>query len=164
MLFDKEAVLKFLPHRDPFLFIDSVEKIESGNTSEAIDGEVLISPKDLVGMTVVANFFVDPKMPILAGHFPGNPILPGVVQVEMMGQAACFLVSKLYANPLDLKLEVALMGVNEAKFRKPVVPGMHLTIMATCSKARGPVMGYDCQILHENNVMSESSIWATVKL
>ena len=163
MLFNREQVMAFLPHRDPFLFIDSVESIDCGER-EMIEGEVPISGKDLEGMWVNATFFTRPDLSIFAGHFPGNPILPGVVQVEMMGQAACFLVTKLFSNPSKINLQVALMGVSNAKFRKPITPNMHLKIRAKCVKARGTIMSYDCQIYHQDELMSEASILATVKL
>lgn len=163
MLYNKEQVLAFMPHRDPFLFIDSVKSIEVKD-SELIDGEVIISMRNLEGAKVIANFFTRPDLEIFRGHFPGNPILPGVVQVEMMAQAACFVVTKLYSDPFNNDMEVALMGINSAKFRKPITPNMNLEIHAVCTKTRGPVMSFDCQIYCDGNIMSESSVLASVKL
>jgi 3-hydroxyacyl-[acyl-carrier-protein] dehydratase len=78
MLFNKQEVLDFLPHRKPFLFVDTVESV-------TVDPKVLesekVESKDLVGSKVVAHFHVGEDLEILKGHFPGNPILPGVIQV-----------------------------------------------------------------------------------
>ncbi len=161
MIYNKDDVLKYMPHRDPFLFIDSVESIKGGK--DLIDGEILISTRDLIGIEVVANYYTDPKHLIFKGHFPGMPILPGVVQVEMMAQTGCFCMTKLHENPLKAELEVALMGATDAKFRRPVLPDMHLKIHANCSKARGPILNIDCQLFHEFTLMSEVKIMASVK-
>jgi len=156
---NKDDVLKFLPHRDPFLFIDSVSNVTNPNTK---DGE-LIDAKNVIETTVTAHFYTDPKHPIFAGHFPGRPILPGVVQVEMMAQSSSFTITRMHPDPLALKLEVALLSVAEAKFRKPIYPDMHLTVTATCKKWRGAFTSYDCTIHHNGELMSECSVMASVR-
>jgi 3-hydroxyacyl-[acyl-carrier-protein] dehydratase len=88
MLMNKEQVMNFIPHREPFLFIDSVESV----TYPGIDlkkGD-LLEAKDTLNAEIVAHYRTKEDHPIFAGHFPGNPILPGVVQIEMMAQAAAF--------------------------------------------------------------------------
>ena len=163
MLYNKEQVMKFLPHRDPFLFIDTIKSIH-GVDRELIDGEILISMKEMVGLKVIANFFASENLDIFRGHFPGNPVLPGVVQVEMMAQASCFAITKLHADPLSINLNVALMGVNNAKFRKPVLPNMNLELHSICTKARGSIVTYDCQLYNNEVLMSQSSILASVNV
>lgn len=162
MLVHKENITKFLPHRHPFLFIDAVESITLEDEAEKKfqSGERL-EPKDLMGSVVLAHFYVDPGMDILRGHFPGNPILPGVIQIEMMAQASCFALMKLMKDPYNVELNVALVKVEESKFRKPVRPGMHLKLQAICRKQRGPMMSYECQISHENEILSEATLMAT---
>lgn len=161
MLLDKEAILKFLPHRDPFLFIDSVESI-------SLDGkpiEGLIERKDALGSEVIAHYRTRADHEIFKGHFPGNPILPGVVQVEMMAQATAFIYNNIKPSPdnPNKEIEVALVSVQGAKFRKPVLPEMDLVIKTKIVKARGPMMSSDCQLFHGDELMSETSVLASVK-
>jgi 3-hydroxyacyl-[acyl-carrier-protein] dehydratase len=105
---DVIAVQKVIPHRYPFLFIDRVAEVDAG---KSIHAQKLVSISD----------------PILQGHFPGNPILPGVVQVEAMAQAAVILANA--SGHFDPETQVCFfMGIQEAKFRAPVVPGELLDI------------------------------------
>ena len=161
MLFNNDEVKSFLPHRDPFLFVDSVEEVTlPPGINENEDGLAL---KDCVGATVTASFYTKKDLDIFSGHFPENPVLPGVIQVEMMAQASCFMSSKVYKDPGKFKLEVALMGASHCKFRKPVLPDMNLTIKAKLVKVRGPIISYEGQIYHGETLMSEASLLASVK-
>jgi 3-hydroxyacyl-[acyl-carrier-protein] dehydratase len=111
-MLDAVQVQNILPHRYPFLFVDGVESFDEG----AEGGPVLVAIK-LVSMSD----------PILQGHFPGNPIMPGVVQVEAMAQAAVVLAS--LTGHFDAVLHNCLfMGIESARFRAPVVPGERLEI------------------------------------
>ena len=161
MLFNNDEVKSFLPHRDPFLFVDSVEEVAlPPGINENEDGLAL---KDCVGATVTASFYTKKDLDIFSGHFPENPVLPGVIQVEMMAQASCFMSSKVYKDPENFRLEVALMGASDCKFRKPVLPDMNLTIKARLVKVRGSIISYEGQIYHGETLMSEASLLASVK-
>ena len=167
MLYDKEQVMQFLPHRDPFLFIDSVSAIRAANPDDEWTGEELSAAEKvrrLVGSEVLAHYYTRSDHPIFAGHFPGNPIMPGVVQVEMMAQAAGFVVHLLYQDITKLDLDVALLGVNSARFRRPVVPDMELTIKTKCLKSRGSIMTNECQLLQGDCVLSQAEIMASMKI
>ncbi len=114
MLLDGLDVQRVLPHRYPFLFIDNVVEVEKG---VRIHCQKLVSNSD----------------PILQGHFPGNPILPGVVQVEAMAQAAVILAAQ--SDAFDPDKDVCLfMGIQEAKFRNPVRPGEVLDIRVEATR------------------------------
>ncbi len=157
MVLNKDQVLSFLPHRDPFLFIDTVEEITVPD--DAVE-------KNYEGCSVIANFYADPELDIFKGHFPGRPILPGVVQVEMMAQASSFVITKIDSSVFneDIDVELALLAVNGAKFRKPVLPGMNLKIHAVCARRRGKLMNYDCKIYCEGQLMSEASLMASTNI
>lgn len=101
--YDIQAVMDLLPHRYPFIMIDRV--------LELVPGERIVALKNV---TINEPFFM--------GHFPGNPILPGVLMVEAMGQAGCVLVyESLPEEARDRPIFLASM--DKVKFRKPVVPG-----------------------------------------
>lgn len=161
MLLNKDQIKAFIPHRDPFLFVDSIESITYPNNL-VIDPNNLPKGKDVIGGKIVGWYEIKPDMVILAGHFPGNPILPGVVQIEIMAQVSCFGIYYLFKDPTAAKLEVALLGVTDTKFRKPIKPGMNLRIETEITKARGAIWSYDGKIYHEDNLMSEASFFASV--
>ncbi len=160
MLMDKKQVMDFLPHRDPFLFIDGVKEITLPESLKGMTGP--FSPQQMIGGKTICTFKVDHSVKVLEGHFPGDPILPGVVQVEMMAQAASFLAT--YCKPkADAKIEVALLGIDSARFRKPVVPPMDLEVHATLTKVRGPIQMYDCEIYSNGDLISQTSVMASLK-
>lgn len=161
MIMNKEQVLEFLPHREPFLFVDSVQSI---TYSRELKEDEVITTKETVNSEVVAHYRTKSDHPIFAGHFPGNPVLPGVVQVEMMAQAAAFGLVRTVPDPAKSNMEVALISVSTAKFRKPIGPEMDLVIKSKCIKCRGPFATYDCQIFNGDTLVSEATVMATVKL
>lgn len=113
-----EEIMSLIPHRYPMLLIDRVEDIQADHSAVGIKN-----------VSMNEWYF--------QGHFPGKPILPGVLIIEAMAQTAAVLVMKTLGMTDD-KL-VYFMSVEEAKFRKPVVPGdiMHLKVVK--EKNRGPV-------------------------
>ncbi len=98
---DREAVKALIPHRAPFLLVDSVDIIEEGRHC-------------------VGSRFVSPDDPVFAGHFPGYPIYPAVLLVEAMSQAGAVLLMRMemYKDKIGFT-----MGIETARFRKPVRPG-----------------------------------------
>ena len=101
MKLDKEEIKKLIPHRDPFLFVDTCEVI--------IPGEHGKSKK-----------FFSTNEYFFKGHFPNNPIVPGVIIIEAMAQTAGIVVS--YKLKEFKEKSVLFMSVNKAKFRKPILP------------------------------------------
>lgn len=160
-MFKKNEVLDFLPHRDPFLFVDSIENI---SLADNIEEKEKYDPKDAIGSTVIGLYETKEEHPIFAGHFPGNPILPGVVQIEMMAQVSSFSLTRIYPNWRDYRMDVMLLAVNSSKFRKPIIPGMKLEIHTICEKVRGPFMTNNCHIKSNGEIVSEASVLASVKL
>lgn len=163
MLLDKAQVMKFLPHRDPFLFIDAVKEVVLPPELKGQKGP--FTTAQMVGGKSICTFKVDNSVKVLEGHFPGNPILPGVVQVEMMAQAASFLCIHTLTKPIEeTKLNVALISVESAKFRKPIIPPMDLEIHSTLTKSRGPFQTYDCEIYSGGELISQCSVMASLKI
>ncbi|MBO4519663.1 MAG: 3-hydroxyacyl-ACP dehydratase FabZ [Alphaproteobacteria bacterium] len=108
-------ILKLLPHRYPFLLVDKVSIIK-----EKQEG---------IGLkNVTAN------EPQFTGHFPENPVMPGVLIVEAMAQTAA--VIEMYGKPDDVKKGCFFMSLESVKFRKPVVPGDQLKMHLTLEQAR----------------------------
>lgn len=105
-MLDKEAIKKIIPHRDPMLLIDEVIEIEAEKR-------------------IVAKFHVDPEREIFKGHFPGEPVLPGVYTVEIMAQASDILIlsCERYAGTTPL-----FIGINNVRFLSKIKPGDTLEI------------------------------------
>lgn len=162
MLLTTEQVKQILPHRDPFLFIDSVESVVVPG-KEIVEGKIF-DIKEIQDAEVVAHYRTKKDHAIFAGHFPDYPILPGVVQVEMMAQATSFIVLLVNENPFNMKMDVALLGINEARFRKPVLPEMDLKLVTKTLKIRGPMITSECKLYHNDQLMSEATVLASLKM
>jgi 3-hydroxyacyl-[acyl-carrier-protein] dehydratase len=163
MLMDKRQVMAFLPHRDPFLFIDEVNSVELPPELKSKKGPFTAS--ELIGGKTFCTYHLTEKTKVLEGHFPNHPILPGVVQVEMMAQASAFLMIHAIKTSIEeAKLDVALLSVDKAKFRKPVTPNMKLDISTKLIKVRGTITTYSAEIHCNGELMSESSFMASLKL
>ena len=116
---DLAAIKRMIPHRDPFLLIDAVEQIQHNESAVGI--------KD-----------VRPEEPFFEGHFPGEPIMPGVLIVEAMAQTAGVLVVDS-TGQADSDLLVYFMGIDKARFRKRVLPGDRLELHVRIIRGRGKV-------------------------
>ena len=113
--FDINDIIKVLPHRYPFILIDRIKITEPG--------ERLIALKN---MTINEPFF--------QGHFPGQPVMPGVLSLEIMAQAGSFLMLSQVEDPLSTNMFFS--AVEKTKFRKPIVPGDQLIIHMTLAKKK----------------------------
>ena len=116
-LMTQEQIMEIIPHRDPFLLIDTIEEME-------------------VGKRVVATKYMKPDEFGFKGHFPDYPVVPGVLMLEMCAQAGAVAMLAMPEN----KGKIGFFGgVKEAKFRRQVVPGDLLTIEVEIIKVKGPV-------------------------
>lgn len=141
--FDIEKIMKLLPHRYPFLLIDKIIELD-------VNAKKIIAIKNV---TINEPFF--------QGHFPNKPIMPGVLILEAMAQAAGICALEADKNLQDGKL-FFFLTIENAKFRIPVVPGDVLRIEATISKSRGPIQRFDCLAYVENKLVTEASLTAKV--
>lgn len=143
----KDLIRAFLPHREPFLFLDRVERILLPGGEEWAP-PTTVPPEDMVGAEVVAGWRVDPGLPMFRGHFPGDPVLPGVIQVEAMSQAAGMCRYPCFHGALrGKKIRTVLAAVEGAKFRTLVSPPADLEIRVTITRARGGLYSDSCRIL-----------------
>ena len=136
----KKEIIELLPHREPMLLIDELRDIKHLHSATAI-------------MNVKKNaFYVD-------GHFPGNPVLPGVLIVEAFGQAAAALTAHgIDKKEYDNKL-VFLMSVEKARFRNPVVPDCKLELKIEAIRSHGRVWKYKGEAFVEGKKMADA-IWS----
>lgn len=114
---DVEAIQRLLPHRPPFLLVDRVVEFEAG--------------KRLVGWKSVTM-----NEPFFAGHFPGHPVMPGVLILEALAQACALLAIKTLQAQDKITY---LMSIDGAKFRRPVVPGDRLELHVEVTRQKGSV-------------------------
>ena len=140
---NRKEIQELLPHRDPMLLVDELINIEKLKSATA----VVNVTKD--------SFYVK-------GHFPGEPVMPGVLIVEAFGQAAAALtahgIDKLtYDNKL-----VFLMSVEKARFRKPVIPDCKLLLNIEAIRTHGKVWKYKGEAFVDNKKMADAQWSATI--
>lgn len=131
-------IMRLLPHRYPFLLVDRIIDIDADNSAIGIKN-------------------VTASEPHFTGHFPGNPIMPGVLIIEGMAQTAGAICAKAQGGGDNL---VYFMTIDNAKFRKPVVPGDRLAYHVTKIKQRGNIWRFHCEATVEGVKAAEADIGA----
>ena len=140
---NREEIMKLLPHRDPMLLIDELINIKKLSTATAI-----VNVKK-------QSFFVQ-------GHFPGQPVMPGVLIVEAFGQAAAALTAHgIDKSEYDNKL-VFLMTIEKARFRNPVIPDCRLELNIEAIRSHGKVWKYKGEAFVNGKRMADAMWSATV--
>jgi len=140
---DIGRIMHAIPHRYPFLLIDRVVDMVAGESAVGIKN-----------VTVNENFF--------QGHFPGHPVMPGVLIIEAMAQTAAVLVVETL-GPEARGRVVYFMSIDSAKFRRPVVPGDQLRIHIAKSQQRGMVWKFDAQAKVDGVVVAEATYTAMIR-
>jgi len=143
MKLNKQQILDLLPHREPMLLIEELKDIIKLKSATAI-------------MNVKRNSFY------VNGHFPGNPVMPGVLIVEAFGQAAAALTAhgidkKEYENKL-----VFLMSIEKARFRNPVIPDCKLELKIEAIRSHGRVWKYKGEAFVDGKRMADAQWSATI--
>jgi len=136
----KEDIINLLPHREPMLLIDELSEIDKLSSATAL-------------VKVRKNSF------FVQGHFPQNPVMPGVLIVESFGQAAAALTAHgLDKSTYENKL-VFLMGVEKARFRNPVIPDCDLVLKIEAIRSHGRVWKYKGEAFVDDKKMADA-IWS----
>ena len=134
---DIEAIRKILPHRYPFLMIDRVLEVREGEYCKAVKNVTI-------------------NEPIFQGHFPELAVFPGVLQLEAMAQTSAFIIDSVMLE--DHGLMVFYAGVNNAKFRKQVVPGDQLVIESTLANRKKNFWVFNAKALVDGKVVSQAEV------
>ncbi len=133
--FDINDIIEILPHRYPFIFIDRIEIVKPGKS--------LLALKNL---TINEPFF--------QGHFPGQPVMPGVISLEIMAQAGSFLMLNQVEDPLSKNM--FFTSVEKARFKKPIVPGDQLRIEVDLLKKKLNLCKFHGRCIVEQVLVAES--------
>lgn len=138
---DIVEILKLLPHRYPFVMVDRILSIEMG--------------KEIVGLKNVTI-----NEPFFQGHFPGQPIMPGVLILEGMAQVGGIMA--YYANPEAIgKKLLFFAGIDKARFRKPVVPGDQLIFRLELIKEKKSIMIMSAKATVDDKVVAQAELMAS---
>ncbi len=138
VVLDVEAIQRLLPHRPPFLLVDRVVEFEPMKRLVALKGVTMNEP-----------FF--------AGHFPGHPVMPGVLILEALAQAAALLAMRSVETQDKITY---LMGIDGARFRRPVVPGDRLELIVEITKSKGAVWKERGEARVDGQVVAEAEFMA----
>jgi len=143
-LINPEEILNILPHRYPFLLVDRV--------IEFIPGDRLVAIKN-----------VSFNEPHFQGHFPGNPVMPGVLILEAMAQAGALFASYTDSETMKDRL-VYFMTIDRVRFRKPVVPGDQLRLVLTLAKRRRDIWRFVGKAYVGEDLVSEALLMAMTRV
>lgn len=139
---DIHRIMEMIPHRYPMLMIDRLENV--------------VPAESAVGIKNVTS-----NEPFFQGHFPGKPVMPGVLIVEAMAQTAAVVVVASLGNTAEGKL-VYFMSIDGARFRKPVEPGDQLRIYCKKERQRGNVWKFSAEAKVDDAVVAEATYTAMI--
>lgn len=134
-------IQNLLPHRYPFLLVDRIAEIDNGK---------IVGVKNV---SINEEFF--------QGHYPGHPIMPGVLIIESMAQVGGFLMMKDLENP-EGKLPF-FAGIDKARFRRPVVPGDQLKIVGEMLKSRGSIAKISAKAYVDDELAAEAELMFAIQ-
>jgi 3-hydroxyacyl-[acyl-carrier-protein] dehydratase len=141
---DIQHILSKLPHRYPFLLVDRVLEIEEG-----------VRIKALKNVTINEPFF--------GGHFPGRPVMPGVLMLEALAQAAALLAFKSMSDGLGKDTVYYFVGIDGARFKRPVVPGDQLVLEAELIRAKSAIYKFKARATVGGELAVEAELMCAVR-
>jgi 3-hydroxyacyl-[acyl-carrier-protein] dehydratase len=139
---DIRAIERVLPHRYPFLLVDRVDEVD--------------------GDHIVASKMVTRNEPHFEGHFPGNPVMPGVLIIEALAQAGALLAARAVGFDPERQV-IYFMTIDKAKFRRPVVPGDHLKLEVTPLRKGGTIWKMRGEAKVGGQVVAEAEFMASIQ-
>ena len=144
MTMDIHEILKRLPHRYPFLLVDRVLELDKGKRIKAIKNVTMNEP-----------FFT--------GHFPHRPVMPGVMMLEALAQAAAILAFDNLGVLPDDKTVFYFVGIDNARFKKPVEPGDQLVLNATLDRSKAGIVKFSANATVEGAVVVSAELMCTMR-
>lgn len=142
---DIYRILDKLPHRYPFLLVDRVLDM------------------DVAAKTVRAVKNVTVNEPFFTGHFPGRPIMPGVLIIEALAQACALLTFEVEQVELQDNQVFYFVGVDGARFKRPVQPGDQLVLHGHIERARAMVYRFNCKATVDDELACEATVMCTMR-
>ena len=142
-MIDVKEIMQILPHRYPFVLVDRIESLKEG--------------EEIVGIKNVSI-----NEPFFVGHFPGNPIMPGVLIIEAMAQVGGVLA--FHSSPKEWAGSlVYFMGIDKVRFRKPVVPGDQLRLKLTTIRQKQKVFKMRGEAYVDDTLVAEAELMAVIE-
>lgn len=141
---DIKEILQYLPHRYPFLLVDRMLEIEPGVRARALKNVTMNEP-----------FF--------PGHFPHHPVMPGVLIIEAMAQAAALLSFKSSGVKPDENSVVYFAGIDNARFKRPVVPGDQLIFDVEITQSKRNIYKYKARASVDGELAAEAELMCAIK-
>jgi 3-hydroxyacyl-[acyl-carrier-protein] dehydratase len=143
-MMDIHKILKQLPHRYPFLLVDRVLEIDKGKSIKA-----------LKNVTINEPFFV--------GHFPHRPVMPGVLMIEALAQAAALLAFDMLGKAPDDKTVYYFAGIDGARFKRPVEPGDQLVLHVSLDRMKAGIFKFKARATVGEELAVEAELMCTMR-
>lgn len=144
-MMDIHTILKKLPHRYPILLVDRVLEIEKGKRIKALKNVTI-------------------NEPVFTGHFPNRPVMPGVLMLEALAQASALLAFNAEDVDLDPRAVYYFVGIDGARFKRPVEPGDQLTLEVEMDRARAGIYKFKAKALVGEELAVEAELMCTMRL